>query len=301
MGKPVVSICVPAYRAEAFIAETLDSALAQTWPVELVVSVDAGGDGTAAAVRRHAGEAVRIVEQPRRLGWIGNVNAALASARTPFAMLLPHDDLIAADYVAACMDALAAEPGAALAYSDLAFIGQPEAVIREPSAKGRSDDRLAAFAQRHFDAVAFRGVFPRRKAHRHRVPGFAIAGFAADTLFVARMAAQGDIVRVPQTLYRKRLLPESVHRSWHRATADELDEMWIVHCLELLRVIAQTRPRALLHPAVGAALRSRLLREEVRFYGSGVPRQLRPGSRLLPQMLRVYAEVARRRPHYSWC
>jgi hypothetical protein len=77
--------------------------------------------------------------------------------------------------------------------------------------------------------------------------------------------------------------------------------MWIVHCLELLRVIALTRPRALFHPAVRAALRSRLLRHEVRFYGGGVPRQLRPGSRLLPQMLGVYAEVARRRPHYSWC
>ena len=49
--KNAVSICIPAYRAKDFIAETLQSALSQTWPVEIFVSVDPADDDTATRVR----------------------------------------------------------------------------------------------------------------------------------------------------------------------------------------------------------------------------------------------------------
>ena len=300
MDRPVVSVCIPAYRAEAFIEETVASALAQSWPVEVVVSIDRGGDGTAGLVRRLGAKRVRVVEQSKRLGWIGNSNAALRLARSEFAMMLPHDDVLAPDYVAACMTALTAQPGSVVAYSDIGIIGRPEVRISEPSEVGPVVARMAAMARGHFDAVAVRGVFSRKLAPHHTVPS-AIAGFAADTLWVAQMAAQGAIVRVPELFYLKRLLPDSAHHAWLRATPVELDEMWIVHCVEWLRTIEVLWPDILAVPAFRVALQSRLRREHVGFRGgSGVPRQLQGYPDLLPRMVAVYAEVLRREPSYTW-
>ena len=42
--KPLVSILIPAYNAEKWIAETLESAIGQTWPCKEVIVVDDGSD-----------------------------------------------------------------------------------------------------------------------------------------------------------------------------------------------------------------------------------------------------------------
>ena len=40
--KPLVSILIPAYNAERWIADTIQSALAQTWPRREIIVVDDG-------------------------------------------------------------------------------------------------------------------------------------------------------------------------------------------------------------------------------------------------------------------
>ena len=40
--KPLVSILIPAYNAERWIAETIRSALGQTWPQKEIIVVDDG-------------------------------------------------------------------------------------------------------------------------------------------------------------------------------------------------------------------------------------------------------------------
>ena len=40
--KPLVSILIPAYNAEQWIAEAIESALAQTWPRKEIIVVDDG-------------------------------------------------------------------------------------------------------------------------------------------------------------------------------------------------------------------------------------------------------------------
>ena len=51
--KPLVSILIPAYNAEKSIADTLRSAIAQTWPRKEIIVVDDGSrDRTAKVARR---------------------------------------------------------------------------------------------------------------------------------------------------------------------------------------------------------------------------------------------------------
>ncbi len=75
-----MSVVIPARDAESFIAETVESVLAQTRPpVEVIVVDDGSTDGTADVLRRF-GERIRVLTQP----WHGaaaarNAGAAVAS------------------------------------------------------------------------------------------------------------------------------------------------------------------------------------------------------------------------------
>ena len=70
-----ISIIVPAYNIEAYLARTLDSILAQTYEnIELVVVNDGSRDGTAAVIDRYAA-------QDRRVKAIHKENGGVTSAR----------------------------------------------------------------------------------------------------------------------------------------------------------------------------------------------------------------------------
>ena len=60
--KPLVSILIPAYNAEDWIAYTLQSAIAQTWQRKEIIVVDDGStDRTAEVARRFASKEVTVV------------------------------------------------------------------------------------------------------------------------------------------------------------------------------------------------------------------------------------------------
>ncbi|WMS43884.1 glycosyltransferase family 2 protein [Acuticoccus sp. MNP-M23] len=304
---PAISICIPAFRAEAFLEETLRAAVAQEgdFEREFVVSVDGPSEGAppdrTEEIARDclAGERLRLVVQPHRFGWVRNTNAALRLATEPRAMILPHDDILLPGYLHTLMTALDNNSAAVLAFCDMSFLNA-DRIVSEPGETGNRRARLEGILRHHFPAIAWRGVFRRKAAPRHLVPTWALADFGADTLWVARMAAQGAIVRVPRALYKKRIWAGSAHAQWRSASETELDEMWIVHCLETVAAIASISPAAPLAPSFRAALQSRLARENVRFVRPLTrPAILGPNGGLLA-MLSVYARVRRRDPHYSW-
>ena len=62
---PLVSIIVPCYNAEPWLAATLESALTQTWPEKEVILIDDGSrDQSLALARRYEARGVRVITQP---------------------------------------------------------------------------------------------------------------------------------------------------------------------------------------------------------------------------------------------
>jgi glycosyltransferase involved in cell wall biosynthesis len=75
MDKPLVSVIIPAYNAEAFIEQTLESVLTQTYEnLEVLVVDDGSTDQTAAIV-------TRIASRDPRLRLLHQQNAGVAAAR----------------------------------------------------------------------------------------------------------------------------------------------------------------------------------------------------------------------------
>ncbi|MFA6286231.1 MAG: glycosyltransferase family A protein [Opitutaceae bacterium] len=103
---PLVSILIPCHNAARWVSETLDSALAQTWPRTEVIVVDDGSrDDSAAIIARYADRGVKLIPQPNR-GAGAARNAALAAAKGDFVQFLDADDLIAPDKIALQMQRL---------------------------------------------------------------------------------------------------------------------------------------------------------------------------------------------------
>ena len=75
MTEPLISIIVPAYNIEAYLARTLDSVLAQTYQnIEVIVVNDGSKDGTGAVIDRYAA-------QDHRVKAIHKENGGVTSAR----------------------------------------------------------------------------------------------------------------------------------------------------------------------------------------------------------------------------
>ncbi len=95
-----VAICVPSYAAERFLAEALDSVLAQTetnW--EMVVVDDASTDASFEIAQKYAADDPRItaVRNPENLGAAASWALAVAATTAPFVKLLCCDDAIRDD------------------------------------------------------------------------------------------------------------------------------------------------------------------------------------------------------------
>ena len=97
--KPLVSILIPAYNSEEWIAETLRSAISQTWPRKEIIVVDDGSsDRTAEVARRFASKEVSVVTQENG-GAAAARNRALQLSQGDYIQWLDADDLLAPDKI----------------------------------------------------------------------------------------------------------------------------------------------------------------------------------------------------------
>ncbi len=96
---PLVSILIPAYNAEHWIADTIESALAQTWPRREILIVDDGStDQTLAIARRYASTSVAVHTQPNS-GAAAARNTALSHSQGDYIQWLDADDLLGPDKI----------------------------------------------------------------------------------------------------------------------------------------------------------------------------------------------------------
>ena len=99
MNPPLISVCMPCYNAEHFIAAALDSVLAQTWrPIEVVAVNDGSTDGTGGILDRYGDRGVRVIHQQNR-GQCAAANRALAEAQGALIKFFDADDIMAPDMI----------------------------------------------------------------------------------------------------------------------------------------------------------------------------------------------------------
>ena len=96
-----VSIIIPAHNAEAVLAQTIESALNQTWPeTEIIVVDDKSTDETRAVADRYASAGVIVMSTPEgRSGACAARNVGLDHADGDCIQYLDADDLMSSDKI----------------------------------------------------------------------------------------------------------------------------------------------------------------------------------------------------------
>jgi glycosyltransferase involved in cell wall biosynthesis len=102
--EPLVSILIPAYNAEAWISDTICSALTQTWSRKEIIIVDDGSrDQTLAVAKGFESATVKVVGQSNA-GASATRNKAYSLSQGDYIQWLDADDLLECDKIAKQLD-----------------------------------------------------------------------------------------------------------------------------------------------------------------------------------------------------
>lgn len=131
MTLPLVTVAICTYNGERYLAATLDSVLAQTYPnMEVVIVDDGSRDGTISIIKQHA-------ERDSRIRWFTRGNAGLpasrnyafAQAQGEWIAIIDQDDLCYPERLARQVAVAAAYPSAGLIFCDTHHIDEMDQII----------------------------------------------------------------------------------------------------------------------------------------------------------------------------
>ncbi|MEU2233735.1 glycosyltransferase family 2 protein [Streptomyces vietnamensis] len=216
-ARPRLTVGLPVYNGEEYLAESLDALLGQTYgDFELVVSDNASTDGTQDIAREYAARdpRVRYIRLPRNIGATPNHNRVFAECRTELFKWASHDDLYARDLLRRCVEALDERPEVILAHADQAVIDEDGQVkvpyeyglaTASPKAPVRFRSMLFEPGGDDFYGVIRADVLRRVKpmdSYHH-----------ADRTFVSEIGLHGPFHQVPELLYFRRDHPTRAERA----------------------------------------------------------------------------------------
>lgn len=237
-----ITVCIPAYQSGPFISQTLRSLQAQVLRnFDAIISIDGNDEQTLERCRPFLNDSrFKVVLQENRLGWVQNTNWLLARATGAYVSILPHDDLLHPYYLEELSRYLFRNPECVLAYCDTEIFLEGSFFFRscfiQPSLRGSQFHRMERYLKENFNAVGFRSVIRRRIIDSS---GFLennrFDDFAADTLWLGKIAKQGEMHRLPYSLCKKRYHKESTHLKWHKRSVEHQKAAWKRHCLDLLK------------------------------------------------------------------
>jgi glycosyltransferase involved in cell wall biosynthesis len=133
----LVSVMITVYNAASYLAEAIESVLAQTYrPVELVVLDDGSTDGSGEIARRY-GSALRY-ERQENAGMGAARNGAIALATGTYLSFLDSDDRFRPDKIERQVEVLDADPGVDMVFGHMTEFVSPDtdessaALLRAP-------------------------------------------------------------------------------------------------------------------------------------------------------------------------
>lgn len=145
---PRVSIGLPVYNGQDYLAQGIEAQLSQTFgDFELIISDNASDDATEEICRQYVAEdpRIRYVRWGRNRGAAWNFNQTFQMGRGPYFRWAAHDDLCAPDYLEQCVDVLDRDASVVLCFPRAAVIDHEGRIVAEPSgysARGRDDEAL---------------------------------------------------------------------------------------------------------------------------------------------------------------
>ena len=203
-----VTIGMPVYNGEEYLASAIASVLSQTHDdLRLVIRDNASTDGTAAICAAIDDPRVTVLRAEVNEGAAANYNAVFAACDTPYFKWAAHDDLLASDYLERCVAALDAAPAAVGVY------GRTELIDGDGTVTGTYDEgidlsspsvlrRATSFLRGVRLCNPVLGVI---RADALRATPLIEAYAASDMTLLYRLIARGPLLRVDEASFYRRI------------------------------------------------------------------------------------------------
>lgn len=201
-----VSIGLPVYNGENFLATAVDSVLRQSFcDWELIISDNASTDGTERLCQDYAASEPRItyIRQPENVGAAPNFNATFHLACGEYFQWLAHDDYLHPQWLEKCVDVLDHNSEAELVYGQELGVDDAGAIMgKRPYLQANAQPtrvaRMYAILGNDRGSPAIFGLMRRATLQRtHLIGGYD----ASDQVLLVDLAMQGEFVELPDWLY----------------------------------------------------------------------------------------------------
>jgi glycosyltransferase involved in cell wall biosynthesis len=215
---PSVSVCIPVYRGEQFLAETIRSVLDQTYrDFELVVLDNASPDDSGRIARSFDDHRIRVETNLTTLPQPENWREAVRLCRAPLIKLLCADDLLHPRCLEYQVGPMEADPGLAVVAARRHMIDERSRVlVPRRGLIGLTGVRSSVEVARHVvrsgaNPIGEPGGVLFRRAHY-----FAVGGWRPDHRFVmdldlwVRLLQHGEFLGLPEALAAFRIGRESL-------------------------------------------------------------------------------------------
>ncbi|GAB3819235.1 glycosyltransferase family 2 protein [Kribbella italica] len=214
---PRLTVGLPVYNGEKYLAESLDALLGQSYgDFDLTISDNASTDGTEEICREYLARDRRIsyVRQPVNIGAAPNHNRLFEQSRTELFKWASHDDLYGRDLLLRCVEALDADRDLVLAHAwqaiidesgDIALLVDYPLATDDPRAPERFKSMLITVGGDDFYGVIRSDVLRRTPLHG--------SYHHADRTIMAELALHGRFHQVPELLYYRRDHPDRAERA----------------------------------------------------------------------------------------
>jgi glycosyltransferase involved in cell wall biosynthesis len=210
---PRVSVGVPVFDGENYVAEALDSLLAQTYEdFELIISDNASTDATEEICRAYAcrDSRIRYVRNEANVGAAKNFNQLVALAKGEYFKWAAHDDLCGAQFLERCVDALDRDASVVLSYPWQKAIDGGGVPVQDFEPMPRLGSEKAH--ERFFECVcvphdqnAVFGVVRTAALRETRLIG---TYMSADRVLLGELVLLGRFYEIPEFLFFKRHHPQ---------------------------------------------------------------------------------------------
>jgi len=213
-GNPLVSVIIPVYNAEKYIASAIESVLIQNYRnFEVIVIDDGSTDNTKQIIDSFGDEKIRCFYQPNA-GLASSHNAGIKKSKGQFLIKLDADDIMTPDFIEKHLKIFEQFPETDLVYCDDTLVDEGDKVLRVIRRPEYSDTNLLIrdLFQCGFPVVPFRTCIKRSV--------FDKIGFFDETLCMAedydmicRFVKSGlKIKHLPEPLYFRRMTTNSLSR-----------------------------------------------------------------------------------------
>ena len=220
---PRVSIGVPVYNGELFLAQTLDSLLGQTFrDLEVIISDNASTDRTESICRSFAARDSRVeyIRQNSNLGASANYNFVARRSHGEYFKWAAHDDLCEPTFLQRCVDLLDDHPDAVVAYPRSVLISDTGDVIEPVTENMSLPWNLASRRLRHFlwNTSLCHPVFGLIRSDALSRTSLIGPFHSSDVIVLIELLLQGKFIEHPQRLFLRRM--HAGTSLWNKSDAD---------------------------------------------------------------------------------